>query len=45
VGVAAEQPDKREELRIDAQPGEVGVADIGEQPAAILLGNGLQGRP
>ncbi len=40
VGLAGEQPDRRQGLRVDAEPGQVGVADISEQPGTEA---GLQG--
>jgi hypothetical protein len=44
VRVGAEQPDEREDLGVYAQLPEVSVADIGEQPLVVSLGNCLQGR-
>ena len=35
---AGQQPDRREDLGVDAEPGQVGVADVGEQLSRLLLG-------
>ena len=34
ICLAGEQPDRRQEVRVDAEPGQVGVADVPEQPPA-----------
>jgi hypothetical protein len=39
VGLASEQPDRRQEILVDAEPGQVGVADVSEQPPAIGFGS------
>ena len=35
VRVAGEQPDQRQDLGVDAEPGEVSVADVREQPLVV----------
>ena len=42
VGVAGQQPDQRQELGVHAEPGQVGVADAGEQPLVVPAGDRLQ---
>ena len=35
IRFAGQQPDRRQDLRVDAEPGQVGVADVREQPFAV----------
>ncbi len=42
VRLAGHQPDHRQDLRVDAKPGEIGVANVREQPLAIGLGSLLK---
>ena len=43
VGVVDQEPRQPPDVRVDTQPGQVGIADVSEQPRAVRAGRRLQG--